>query len=128
MKNYIQHIQAKPAHERRQISMQIAVVITAVIFVVWVSTLGVRLAGSISSGAVAQNTNAASLVAATAAAGSDIQNQFNEVQPTTDDSSSAVDTQTASTSSSTEEQLPSSGAATVLSTEPSDGSAAGSGQ
>ncbi|HUD03009.1 MAG TPA: hypothetical protein VMR46_03305 [Candidatus Paceibacterota bacterium] len=44
MKNYIAHIKSKPPHERRQHAMQIASVITGLLLVVWVTTLGVRFA------------------------------------------------------------------------------------
>jgi hypothetical protein len=44
MKKYLAHIKQKAPHERRQVAMRIAGSITAVIFVGWVATLGVRLA------------------------------------------------------------------------------------
>lgn len=56
MKKYFNHIQSKPPHERRQHAIQVASVFTALVFVVWITTLGVRLAGI--SGTVAQNPDA----------------------------------------------------------------------
>lgn len=44
MKKYIENIQQKPPHERREAAMRIAASITGVIFVGWLATLGVRLA------------------------------------------------------------------------------------
>ena len=45
MKNYIKQMHEKPAHERRRFSMRMAVGITTAVFLVWLSTLGLRLAG-----------------------------------------------------------------------------------
>ncbi len=46
MKKLIHKLRAeRTPHERRQISMQVAGVITAILFVGWIGTLGVRLAG-----------------------------------------------------------------------------------
>jgi hypothetical protein len=44
MKNYIAHMKSKTPHERRQHAMQVASVATALLLVVWVTTLGVRFA------------------------------------------------------------------------------------
>lgn len=52
MKKYIEHLKSKPPHQRRQHATQIAGVITAFVFVVWLGTLGVRLATS--SAAIAE--------------------------------------------------------------------------
>lgn len=61
MKKYFNHIQNKPPHERRQHAIQIATVFTALVFVVWITTLGVRLANT--SGVVAQNPDGSDQVA-----------------------------------------------------------------
>lgn len=50
MKKYFDHIKTKEPHERRQHAMQIAGVVTAMVFAVWITTLGFRL----SSGGDAQ--------------------------------------------------------------------------
>ncbi len=64
MKNYIEHIKnTREPHERRQHAMQIAGIITGTLFVVWLGTLGVRLA---SQGAIAESPDS-SLQAAAAA-------------------------------------------------------------
>lgn len=63
MKKYIQHMQeTRTPHERRQASMQIAGIVTAVLFVGWITTLGVRLSSSQSNVA---NDDGASNTAAT---------------------------------------------------------------
>lgn len=46
MKNYFRHIKTKPTHERRQHAVKIAGAFTAVVFVFWITTLGVRLGRS----------------------------------------------------------------------------------
>ncbi len=43
MKKYFDHIKTKEPHERRQHAMQIAGVVTAMVFTVWITTLGFRL-------------------------------------------------------------------------------------
>ena len=48
---YLDHMQSKPTHERRQHAMRVAGVLTALVFVGWVTTLGVRLGGT-SAGSV----------------------------------------------------------------------------
>lgn len=48
MRRYIQHVQeTHTPHERRQVALRIATVVTAVLFVAWLATLGVRLGGSV---------------------------------------------------------------------------------
>jgi hypothetical protein len=46
MKRYIEHVKTKDPHERRAHAMRIAGALTAVVFVGWLGTLGVRLATS----------------------------------------------------------------------------------
>ncbi|HEY4501832.1 MAG TPA: hypothetical protein VJJ20_02100 [Candidatus Paceibacterota bacterium] len=46
MKKYFDHIKTKEPHHRRQHAMQIAGVITAMVFAVWITTLGLRLGSS----------------------------------------------------------------------------------
>lgn len=43
MKKYFDHIKTKEPHDRRQHAMQIAGVVTAMVFAVWITTLGFRL-------------------------------------------------------------------------------------
>ncbi len=45
MKKYFDHINSKEPHERRQHAMRIASVVTAMVFAVWITTLGFRLGG-----------------------------------------------------------------------------------
>ena len=44
MKKYLEHMHTKDPHERRTHALQIASALTAVVFVVWITTLGYRLA------------------------------------------------------------------------------------
>lgn len=44
MKRYLEHIKSKPPHERRQHAMQISAGIMALVFVAWISTIGLRFA------------------------------------------------------------------------------------
>ncbi len=63
MKRYLEHMHRKPTHDRRRHALQVAGVLTAIVFVGWVTTLGVRLgtttgtevtdAGSLSQAAAA---------------------------------------------------------------------------
>jgi len=53
MKKYFNHIQNKPPHERRQHAVRVASMFTALVFVGWITTLGVRLANT--SGVIVQN-------------------------------------------------------------------------
>lgn len=43
MRHYIEHIQSKEPHERRQHAMQLAGAVTAAVFMVWITTLGLRI-------------------------------------------------------------------------------------
>lgn len=43
MRRYINHVQSKDPHERRAHSLRIAGAFTAVLFVGWLGTLGMRL-------------------------------------------------------------------------------------
>jgi hypothetical protein len=53
MKRYFEHMQEKTPHERRQHAMHVATVVTALVFVGWLGTLGLRL-GSVSPATTAQ--------------------------------------------------------------------------
>ncbi len=45
MRKYIEHIKnTRTPHERRMHALQVAGVVTALVFVVWIGTLGIRLA------------------------------------------------------------------------------------
>lgn len=66
MRRYIEHIKnTREPHQRRQHAMQVAGVLTGTLFVVWLSTLGIRLA---TKDQVAQSPDQ-SLTASAAAAG-----------------------------------------------------------
>ncbi len=43
MKRYIEHVQGKPSHERRQHAAQLAGALTGVVVLLWAATLGLRL-------------------------------------------------------------------------------------
>lgn len=44
MKRYIDHLKTKEPHERRAHALRAAVMFTAALFFIWMTTLGVRLA------------------------------------------------------------------------------------
>lgn len=46
IKTYLKHILSKEPHHRRQHAVQVAGVLTALAFVVWVTTLPLRFAGT----------------------------------------------------------------------------------
>jgi len=43
MKRYFNHMEQKTPHERRQHAMRVAGVVTTLVFVGWIGTLGMRL-------------------------------------------------------------------------------------
>jgi uncharacterized membrane protein (DUF441 family) len=77
--NYLDQIKGKPTHERRTHAMQMAAAIIIAVFVIWVATLGIRLAtedpataqsgddssqlANVASGADASSNNATLIVA-----------------------------------------------------------------
>lgn len=78
---YLEHIKSKTPHERRQHATQIAGVAVAGIFLVWVTTLGVRLAVPAGQGGISGSDNQTQLAGASAY-GSDL--NVLEVATTTD--------------------------------------------
>ena len=77
MRRYIEQLQKRHPHEKRRFSLNAAAIIVGFIFVVWISTLGVRLTQQISDSTSSGNDNnssssgnGSSLVAAVADAGS----------------------------------------------------------
>ncbi len=79
MKRYIAQLRQRHPHEKRRFSLNAAAIIVGFIFIVWISTLGVRLtqqiSDSTSSGSNNNSGNGSSLVAAVADAGSAIARQ-----------------------------------------------------
>jgi hypothetical protein len=65
MKRYLEHIKSKPPHERRQHAAQISAGIVAVVFVVWISTIGLRFASTPSQTAGGDNNQLANIVSGT---------------------------------------------------------------
>lgn len=67
MKRYLEHMQQKSAHERRRHAMQVAGVLTAIVFAGWVSTLGMGLSSQSATVAGSDNNtqSAATLLGAT---------------------------------------------------------------
>lgn len=62
MKNYIEHLKnERTPHERRRFAMQVAGVVTAFVFIAWVSTIGLHFAQST---AVPQSDNTAATLTA----------------------------------------------------------------
>jgi len=65
MRKYIQHVQdTHTPHERRQVAMRIATIVTALLFVAWLATLGVRLGGNVPAVAEEGANNAAAALEA----------------------------------------------------------------
>lgn len=54
LKRYLNHVQSKSTHHRRQHAVQVAGILTAIAFVVWITTLPLRFGGA---GAVATGEN-----------------------------------------------------------------------
>ena len=69
IKKYFEHMHTKSTHERRQHALRVATVVTAVVFVGWLATLGVRLGsggGSVASeNGQAQQTQLANVISGT---------------------------------------------------------------
>lgn len=73
MRRYLEHIKnTREPHQRRQHAMQVATVLTGGLFVLWLGTLGVRLA---TRDQIAQSPDQ-SLTAAAAAAGNQLEAQL----------------------------------------------------
>lgn len=87
MKKYIQKLHAQPPHQKREFAVHAAAVVTAAIFLVWLSTLGVRFLNSDTSTTFA-GTDAGNLIAATAAAGAALQGQMQEMSGSAQSASS----------------------------------------
>jgi hypothetical protein len=65
MRRYIENIQdTHTPHERRQVAMRIAAIVTGLLFVAWLATLGVRLGGIVPQVADDGSDNAASTLQA----------------------------------------------------------------
>jgi hypothetical protein len=62
MKRYIQHIKSKPPHDRRQHAMQLSAGVVAIVFVVWISTIGIRFASSPSEVAEGSGSQLANII------------------------------------------------------------------
>jgi hypothetical protein len=55
IKRYMEHMQTKHPHHRRQHALQVAGVFTALAFVVWITTLGMRFGGASGGQVATQN-------------------------------------------------------------------------
>ena len=65
MRKYIQHIQdTHTPHERRQVAMRMAAILTAILFIAWLATLSVRLGNSVPAVAEEGANNAAAALEA----------------------------------------------------------------
>jgi hypothetical protein len=65
MKRYIQYVQdTHTPHERRQVALRISVIVTGLLFVAWLATLGVRLGNNIPAIAGEDIQNAAAALEA----------------------------------------------------------------
>ena len=125
MKQYIQKLHARPSHEKRRYSMRAAAVAIAIIFLVWIMTLGIRLQG-MAGGTASTAGDTSSLSAMTAAVGSDISEKFGQIQSSF---GGAEGTSAAQVSSGSDNNtpLPSAAPATVLQPPAGAGASAGAG-
>jgi hypothetical protein len=57
MKRYFEHMHTKSTHERRQHAVQVATMVTGVVFLGWLGTLGYRFVGP-NAQIAAENQNA----------------------------------------------------------------------
>ena len=82
MRRYIEQLKARPSHEKRRFSLHASAVIVGIIFVGWISTLGMRLARDSSGAQVAgaDDNNGPHLVAAVQEAGSAISQQGGQIR------------------------------------------------
>ncbi|OGC84723.1 hypothetical protein A3F55_02585 [Candidatus Adlerbacteria bacterium RIFCSPHIGHO2_12_FULL_53_18] len=65
MRRYIENIQdTHTPHERRQVAMRIAAIVTGLLFIAWLATLGVRLGGAVPAVVNEGTSNAASALEA----------------------------------------------------------------
>jgi|GEM_PF-1251958 hypothetical protein len=70
MKNYFTHMMSKTPHERRRHAMQVAGLATCLVFLVWITTLGMRFASTPPQTASTDDPSQLAAVAASAAADS----------------------------------------------------------
>ena len=77
MKTYIKNLKEKPESHRTRIAFGVASGVTAVVFLVWISTLGVRLS---SGGSLTVDNAAQSSVAAVPFSGGGIEEQLQLLQ------------------------------------------------
>jgi len=81
MKEYIKNLHARPSHEKRRYSMRVAAACTAAVFLIWLSTLGLRLQNNIEKEKTANaNINLSGIAAVTASVGGDIASKFGQMK------------------------------------------------
>ena len=71
MNRYLEHMHQKPTHERRQHAMRIAGMVTALVFALWVTTLGLQLGNGSTSAQQVAGTDTAGQTAAVVNSGYD---------------------------------------------------------
>lgn len=101
IQTYVSHLHARPAHHRRRFSMQAAALITVAVFLVWLSTLGVRLATSSTPAPTTNAGNAAATLLAGDAAMPQSADTSSQQQPSAQDASQTAPDQTAPVPSDT---------------------------
>ena len=57
MKRYLDHMKTKSPHERRQHAMQVSAGVVALVFVAWISTIGLRFSSTPQSISDTSNDN-----------------------------------------------------------------------
>ena len=74
IKRYYNHMTQKSTHERRQHALRIATFVTAVVFVGWLGTLGLRLSsGQLTNSDGGTQTQLANVISTTQAEGNTLQ-------------------------------------------------------
>jgi len=71
MRRYIQQLQdTHTPHERRQVALRVATIVTAILFIGWLATLGLRLGGNVPEVAEDSSSNSAAVLEAVGGNGS----------------------------------------------------------
>lgn len=82
MRRIIEHIQNKPPHEKRHFSMQASAILVGMIFLGWISTLGLRLSDTNTPTVARASDQNIGLVAAVYGASSMISEQVGKIRAT----------------------------------------------
>lgn len=78
MRRYLENLHAREPHEKRRFSLRAAGVITLGVFLVWFSTLGLRIANL--SNADTNSASGSDMLAAVGAVGQEVQQGFGQIK------------------------------------------------